>query len=139
MYRKNVCFCQILRTVIFLSSETLLGLLDRYKAQFPNKEDMEGAVAAIHRLQDVYNLKPSDLAESKFAHAEQDMGKTVSTMELFTLGRASYLAEDYQNCAQWMLEALRLLDTRQPDAGEEVSLRAEILDHLAYAEYKVSC
>ena len=128
-----------MREFLFYVTETLLDLLNNYKEHFPKKEDMDGALAAIRRLQVVYDLEPSDLTEGKYGPIETDLGKLVTTMDSFTIGRASYLAEDYKNCARWMLEALRLLDTKQPSIAEKNPQRKDILDYLAYAEYKVGC
>lgn len=124
----------------FFSTETFLDLLNYYKRDFPKKEDMEGAVAAIGRLQEVYNLKPFDFTEGKYGPTAGDFGKLVTTMDSFTIGRASYVAGDYKNCAKWMLEALRLLDSMQPNTAEGNNPpRKDILDYLAYSEYKVGC
>ena len=45
----------------------LMANISQNRYQFPTVEDFSGAVAAIIRLQDTYNLEPSTIAKGKLS------------------------------------------------------------------------
>ncbi|XP_031552894.1 prolyl 4-hydroxylase subunit alpha-2-like isoform X2 [Actinia tenebrosa] len=112
----------------------LLAKLDVWKRRFPDEYDLKGAITAIKRLQEVYSLEPADFSEGRFGshHGSEYM---LGPRDTFTIGRYSYIEDDFEATRQWMLETLRLMDL---GIGNETAYpdRAEVLDHLAFAEYK---
>lgn len=107
-----------------------------YKERFPEWTDLNGAVAAIHRLKEVYDLQTYDFSEGRFGYKSASSKYLLGPMDTYFIGRKSYQENDYETTVDWMTETLRLMDlgvhndTDYPD-------RIDVLDHLAFAEYKV--
>lgn len=92
-------------------------------------------MAAIRRLQDVYNLKPFDFTGGKYG-IRSDLGSLLTAMDAYNFGRGAYVSEDMENTQQWMAESLRLMDV-EPDNQKEKPNRFTVLDHLAWSSYQV--
>lgn len=60
-------------------------------------------------------------------------------LDVFNIGRTTYTDGNYQKTVGWMLEALRLVNSKTGDQQqtEELPSKVEILDHLAWSEFKV--
>ena len=108
-----------------------------HKNKFPGNEDLSGAVTAIKRLQEVYDLQPSNFSEGSFGYKSSNQ-YLLGPMDTYSIGRHSYNNDDYESTRDWMSETLRLIDlgvhndTNYPE-------RKDVLDHLAFSEYKVLC
>ena len=118
----------------------LLGLLmdkmENYRDYFPKQDDLEGAMAAMKRLQDVYNLKPFDFTGGKYG-IRTGSGSLLDAMDAFKLGRAAFVTEDMKLTQQWMAESLRQMD-HEAGNQKEMPNRFTVLDHLAWSSYQVS-
>ena len=114
----------------------LIDKLEGYREHFPGQDDLEGAMAAIKRLQDVYNLKAQDFTRGKYGLATES-GSMITAMDAFKIGRGAFLSEDMENTRQWMGESLQILDL-EPNNSKEKPSRFSVLDHLAWSSYKVT-
>lgn len=113
----------------------LIDKLENYRQHFPGQDDLEGAMAAIKRLQDVYNLKPFDFTGGKYG-IQTATGSLLTAMDAFKFGRGAFVSEDMENTRQWMAESLRLLDT-ESSSQKELPNRFSVLDHLAWSSYQL--
>lgn len=113
----------------------LLDKLENYRQYFPGQDDLEGAMAAIKRLQEVYNLKPFDFTSGKYG-IRTDLGSMLTAMDAYNFGRGAFVSEDMENTRQWMAESLRLMDM-EPDNQREKPIRFTVLDHLAWSSYQL--
>ena len=93
-------------------------------------------MAAIKRLQEVYNLKPFDFTSGKYG-IRTDLGSMLTAMDAYNFGRGAFVSEDMENTQQWMAESLRLMDM-EPDNQREKPIRFTVLDHLAWSSYQVA-
>ena len=93
-------------------------------------------MAAIKRLQDVYNLKPFDFTGGKYG-IRTHSGSLITALDAFKFGRGAFVSEDMENARQWMAESLRLLDM-EPINQKEKPNRFTVLDHLAWSSYQVT-
>lgn len=55
---------------------------------------------------------------------------------MYISGRESYLADEWKHTRYWMIEAIEK-SMKDEEQAKDVNL-ADIYDHLAYAEYKVT-
>lgn len=113
----------------------LIDKLENYRPHFPGQDDLEGSMAAIRRLLDVYNLKPFDFTGGKYG-IRSDLGSLLTAMDAYNFGRGAYVSEDMENTQQWMAESLRLMDV-EPDNQKEKPNRFTVLDHLAWSSYQL--
>lgn len=113
----------------------LIDKLENYRAYFPGQDDLEGAMAAIKRLQDVYNLTPYDFTGGKYG-IRTDSGSLLTAMDAFKFGRGAFVSDDMENTQQWMAESLRLMNM-EPDNQKEIPNRFSVLDHLAWSSYQL--
>ena len=106
--------------------------INKHKEAFPGKEDFEGAITALLRLQDTYQLQPSSFALGKLPGSVQSPKMTVG--EVYDVGRHAYLNSDMFYTKTWMEEALKQYNKQ--NESEDVRL-FDMYDHLAFSEYKV--
>jgi prolyl 4-hydroxylase len=71
----------------------------------PTNKDYEGAILAIHRLQDTYLLTPSDLQNNKMSNKFPSI-RPLNAFECFEIGRVAYENENYFYAIQWLNESL---------------------------------
>lgn len=107
--------------------------ITKHKEALSSKEDYEGAITALLRLQDTYQIQPSSFTEGKLTDAVPSPKMTVG--EIYDIGRHAYLNGDMFYTRSWMEESLRQYIKQQDDL-EGVNL-FDIYDHLAYSNYKV--
>lgn len=100
----------------------------RDKLNFPSEEDLMGAVQALIRLQDTYNLDVASLARGELNGVQYST--EMSSEDCFEIGRQTYSNEDYRHTIPWMNEALSRLnnDSRVP--------RSDMLEYLAFSTFK---
>lgn len=113
----------------------LMDKIENYRQHFPGQDDLEGAMAAIKRLQDVYNLKPFDFTGGKYS-IRTATGSLFTAMDAFKFGRGAFVSEDMESTRQWMAESLRLLDMESSNQ-KELPNRFSVLDHLAWSSYQL--
>lgn len=119
------------RLVQLDNSEAVSDAINKHKEAFPGKEDFDGAITALLRLQDTYQLQPSSFALGKLPGSVQSPKMTVG--EVYDVGRHAYLNSDMFYTKTWMEEALKQYN-KQNDS-EDVHL-FDVYDHLAFSEYK---
>lgn len=96
---------------------------------FPTDEDLRGTSQALFRLQDVYRLKPRDMANGN-VQGTSDTPK-MNAHDCFELGRQAYFDRDYYHSILWMDEALsRVRREKSPTVAEW-----EIMDIMSVALY----
>ena len=114
--------------------------LKEKNASLPSKYDFEGSGKAILRLQQVYNLsavtfvRGNVISNGKIYSAMTNM----SAVDAFLVGRSAYSTGAWTLTKDWMENVLGLMGNRQ--AYENIGLRVErkeVLDHLAFVEFKV--
>ena len=111
----------------------LVDTVGKHKEAFPAKEDYDGAITALLRLQDTYQLQPSSFTQGTLPGAVRSPKMGLS--EVYDVGRHAYVNSDMFYTKTWMEETLKLYNNQ--DDHEDVSL-FDIYDHLSFSEYKVS-
>ena len=104
----------------------------KHKESFPSKEDYDGAITALLRLQDTYQLQPSAFVQGKLPGSVPSPKMHLS--EVYDVGRQAYLNSDMFYTKSWMDETLKLYHAG--NELEDVNL-FDIYDHLSFSEYKV--
>ena len=104
----------------------------KHKESFPSKEDYDGAITALLRLQDTYQLQPSAFVQGKLPGSVPSPKMHLS--EVYDVGRQAYLSSDMFYTKSWMDETLKLYHAG--NELEDVNL-FDIYDHLSFSEYKV--
>lgn len=99
----------------------------------PTREDYEGAIVAIHRLEDTYNLDPSDIRNGKMS--QKYPSRPLTAYECFELGRIAYENEDFYHAIRWMNESLEQLKNEALNPTVE---RVDVLDYFSFANAMVS-
>lgn len=120
-----------------VSKGIFLDKFDLYKERIPGSTDLNGAIAGIKRLQEVYALKPVDFSEGRFGRKVLSSDYMLGPMDTYVIGRNSYQDGDFINTRDWMRETLRLMELGVHN-DSEYPTTVDVLDHLAYAEYKVT-
>lgn len=110
----------------------LIDAIAKHKESFPGKEDYDGAITALLRLQDTYQLQPSSFTQGRLPGSVPSPEMDVS--EVYDVGRHAYLNSDMFYTKTWMEETLTLY--KKQDDHKDVNL-FDIYDHLAFSEYKV--
>ncbi|XP_068735828.1 prolyl 4-hydroxylase subunit alpha-1-like isoform X1 [Montipora capricornis] len=122
---------EVERLIQIDNSEALLDVIANHKEAFPGKEDYDGAIAALLRLQDTYQLQPSAFTQGKLSSLVSSPKMTVS--EVYDIGRHAYINSDMFYTKSWMEETLTLHNKQ--DNHKDVGL-FDIYDHLSFSEYK---
>ena len=110
----------------------MVDAIAKHKEAFPAKEDYDGAITALLRLQDTYQLQPSSFSQGKLPGSVPSPKMGVS--EVYDVGRHAYINNDMFYTKTWMEETLNLYNKHYDP--EDVIL-FDIYDHLAFSEYKV--
>jgi len=112
-------------------SHDLQELLKSNEWQFPNyANDLVGAIAALFRLQDTYNISTVDMINNNI----QGCGPAPKLLaeDCFDLGVLAYQAGRYGQGLDWLRMADEL--TRQGKHGGSIN-HTEVLEHLAWVEF----
>ncbi|KAI4458947.1 prolyl 4-hydroxylase alpha subunit [Holotrichia oblita] len=99
--------------------------------KFPSKEDLNGAAMGLTRLQHIYELDTSSLANGEINGVKYATELTAG--DCFELGRQSYNNADYYHTQLWMTEA----DERLKREVNQTVERSEILEYLAFSAFKL--
>ncbi|EFX85841.1 hypothetical protein DAPPUDRAFT_208740 [Daphnia pulex] len=98
--------------------------------RFPSDEDLNGAAAALMRLQDTYKLDTHALAEGKLLGKKYSRQLTAG--DCWELGRQSYNNGDHYHTVLWMGEALNKFESE----SNKTVTRQDILEYLAFSTFK---
>ena len=100
----------------------------------PDTSDLMGSARAIFRIQHVYNISASQIADGDLSHAT--LSPVLGVDECFELGYVNHDGEDYERAYQWMAESYKRFSPPYiPYSGE---LRpVDVLEYLSWAEYEV--
>ncbi|KAL1396875.1 hypothetical protein pipiens_010189 [Culex pipiens pipiens] len=93
----------------------------------PGEDDLQGVAEGLSRLQEVYRMKASELAQGK-VNGERVV-RELSVEECYWIGRAMAQGACFRNANQWFREALDRLEVEE---ACEVS-RFEILDYYSHS------
>lgn len=99
----------------------------------PTNEDYEGTIKGIHRLEDTFALKPSDLRMGKMSEKYQQ-ARELNAFECFEFGRIAYESSDWYHTMRWMTEALDLVE--KEGANATIS-RFAVIDYLSFSTARV--
>ncbi|XP_013402647.1 prolyl 4-hydroxylase subunit alpha-2 [Lingula anatina] len=91
----------------------------------PDEDDLTGAIAALLRLQDTYNIPTSAIASGRIG---EKRGNRMSAEDCFLIGRHAYLEGAWHHVVSWMLQALEEYQREDNKTADKV----DILDHLVY-------
>lgn len=100
--------------------------IEELKGYLPKYEDLKGAVTALLRLQDTYQLDTNKLAQGRI---HSMMSNSMSANDCFEIGRQAYQNEDFYHTALWMNASL---DKEDEEKNKTVP-RSLVLDYLSYA------
>ncbi|XP_063444800.1 prolyl 4-hydroxylase subunit alpha-2-like isoform X1 [Mytilus trossulus] len=101
----------------------------KLKEYLPTYEDLNGAVAALLRLQDTYKLETEKIAAGDIAGIKTS---ELSAVDCFEVGRVAYNDEDYYHTTAWMIEAMSRLENEK----NKTVNKSEIIDFLAFSVYQ---
>ncbi|KAI4458946.1 prolyl 4-hydroxylase alpha subunit [Holotrichia oblita] len=115
------------------TAEEFIAEFDNLKSslKFPSNEDLNGAAMALTRLQDIYRLDASSLANGEINGVKYATELTAA--DCFELGRQSYTNADHYHTQLWMMEA----DKRLKREIHQTVERSEILEYLAFSTFKL--
>ncbi|XP_073251115.1 prolyl 4-hydroxylase subunit alpha-1-like isoform X1 [Porites lutea] len=122
---------EVERLIQLDNSEAVSDAIAKHKESFPSKEDYDGAITALLRLQDTYQLQPSAFVQGKLPGSVPSPKMHLS--EVYDVGRHAYLNSDMFYTKSWMDETLKLYHAG--NELEDVNL-FDIYDHLSFSEYK---
>ena len=91
----------------------------------PNREDLIGAAEGLFRIQDVYSLDSSDLANGMALGIKNKEPSSLTVEETLSIGKIAYWQSDHYHSALWLVAAWK-----QNHEFDE-SLAVQILDHLS--------
>jgi len=114
-----------------VGSEFLKQLSNDSTIRIPSFDDYKGAVSAIMRLQETYNVDAKTFADGLLAGIPSTSPMT--SVDCFNFGRTAYLEKDWVLTVAWMKEAL--IRERAKDSPSREFL-SDILDHLAFSTSK---
>ncbi|TDG49228.1 hypothetical protein AWZ03_004317 [Drosophila navojoa] len=83
----------------------------------PNKDDLKGAVLGLQRLQSVYNLTASDMANN-----------ALFWNECFEIGIQLYQQAEYRSALEWLQLAAQLVDQIEDENAQGIS--AQVYEYL---------
>ena len=107
--------------------------LNLNRPAFPTPQDFIGSIAAILRIQDVYNLSARAIADGEL-HAGKSSGG-LGADECYELGVVSHSQEYYEDVIEWMRETLKRMSPPYEYSG--ALTKVDALEYLSWAEYQV--
>lgn len=106
--------------------------LNLNRPAFPTPQDFTGSIAAILRIQDVYNLSARAIADGEL-HAGKSSGG-LGADECYELGVVSHSQEYYEDVIEWMRETLKRMSPPYEYSG--ALTKVDALEYLSWAEYQ---
>ena len=92
-----------------------------------------GSISAILRIQDVYNLSASAIADGELHNGKSSGG--LGADECYELGVVSHNLEYYEDVIEWMRESLKRMSPPYKYSG--ALSKIDPLEYLSWAEYQV--
>ncbi|KAJ8318338.1 hypothetical protein KUTeg_003429 [Tegillarca granosa] len=105
--------------------------INALKEELPTYEDLNGAVAALLRLQDTYKLDTDKLAHGDIRGIQSS---ELSAQDCFEVGRIAYNRNDYYHTTLWMEQTMGRLEEEK----NKTVAKKDILDYLSFSHYKVA-
>lgn len=99
------------------------------RIKFPDDDDLAGAAEGLVRLQKMYKLNISSLADGHILNRHSSQKLTAD--DCYEVGRYSYSVGDFRYSCLWMREALKRLNSEIMESTN----REELLELLAYSTY----
>jgi prolyl 4-hydroxylase len=99
--------------------------MQKRQFKFPTEEDLNGAAIAMVRLQDVYHLNTTEVAQGLLNGVQYPSNMTIS--DCFEIGKQMFKSGDYVYSIDWLREALRKFVAEKSNATQ---LKANILEFL---------
>jgi prolyl 4-hydroxylase len=112
------------------NAESIMANISLHRHRFPTHEDYQGAMTALRRLQDTYDLDPVSVAKGNLSKR----GLTLTSSDCYALGRSAYNEQNWKHTRDWMLAALSQYNDGELVTGIDLP---SIYDHISYAEYNV--
>ncbi|XP_064393719.1 prolyl 4-hydroxylase subunit alpha-1-like isoform X2 [Halichondria panicea] len=110
------------------NSHDLMANLSVNNYRLPTQEDFNGAMTAVMRLQDTYDLQPHELASGNLG---KEKSLSMDALDCYRVGRLAYEEKNWKKARDWMKEALHKFED-----GGDVDL-VSIYDHLSFSEYSI--
>ena len=119
-------------------NEDISSAFRTYRQFFPGQEDVDGAIKAIHRLQDIYKIKASHFSRGDPLVADEGSGRGEPFNEkaLLLFAKTAYESEQWLKCAGWGQQAYYQIQTLKQYDPPTSAMWFEIADYFSYCLYK---
>ena len=120
-------------------NEDISSAFNTYRQYFPDQNDVDGAITAIHRLQDIYKIRASHFSRGDpigSVQGSEVRGQPFNEKALLLFIKDAYKKEEWLRCAGWGQQAFQQLQTGKEYDPPTSSLWFDIADHFAYCLYK---
>ena len=112
-------------TVLESEMEDLISFPESSAAP-PNREDLIGAAEGLFRIQDVYSLDSTNLADGMALGIKNKEPSSLTVEETLSVGKIAYWQSDHYHSSLWLVAAWK-----QNLIENDESLAVQILDHLS--------
>lgn len=104
--------------------------IERLRRAYPSQDDLRGALAAVFRIQDTYDISPA-----MFINGLDKQSHILTMEEIFEIGFLCVGVGDYYHSQKWFKEALY----RFPPEVNQVGFldRLSLIEYLAWSEYQL--
>ena len=110
----------------------LFELIKEHNSSLPDKQDLQGCVLAILRIQDVYNISAERIASGKLSH--KTLSPEMDAAHCLELGFMRHHWEQYEEAYGWLIESWKRMNPQDNSSGITTK---DVLQYLIWAEYKV--
>ena len=131
--RFNVDWKNLEKTLEEDYAERLNSVFESLRPFFPTVEDHEGAMDAIFRLQETYNLGADSLAKGEIPGVSQLKAVPLSLQDMFDLGTYAYKTRKWEYAIQWFQESIDRMGNRLVVGNIEKTL---LVDYLAFSLFQ---
>ncbi|KAH8271460.1 hypothetical protein KR018_012188 [Drosophila ironensis] len=102
---------------------------------YPNQSELQGAVKGIARLQNVYNLTTSDVADGVIDGAYTD--SELSWRECYEIGVQLFDLGEYKKSLEWLQVAFIILRANSGEEEDEKYYLQDIKEYASMANYEL--
>ncbi|XP_067938196.1 prolyl 4-hydroxylase subunit alpha-1-like [Watersipora subatra] len=107
------------------------------RSRLPSKDDMDGAVLALLRLQDTYSLNTSQLSDSNLGlSSPADEAPPLSGDDCFKIGQTAFLMDDFYHSVLWFQTALEKYEMLDGSLQWVQRKLTSTFDYLNFSLYK---
>jgi len=131
--RFNVEWKNLEKTLEEDLSERLNHVFETLRPFFPTVEDHEGAMDALFRLQQTYNLGADQLAQGVIPGVAKLKAIPLSLQDMFELGAYAYKTRNWVFAIQWFQTAIAKMGERKVVGSIEKTL---LIDYLAFSLFE---